>query len=92
MRDDPVYGDGPKGSSPWTMVVSGHTFNPPKPVFLLKTDEKRSRIYYQSLVYDVCNLLEAHFGGFVVCGTSKIPCTEVQERIEQLIKDSQSES
>jgi hypothetical protein len=50
--------------------------------------EKQRRIYYQSIVYDVCNLLDIldrkSPGQGLVCGTVEHPSTEVQERVAKL--------
>lgn len=51
-------------------------------------DERQRRIYYQDIVYAVCNSLNAIDkkgpGYGIVCGTVNIPSTEVQERMKRL--------
>ncbi len=47
--------------------------------------EKRRRIYYQDIVYHVCNALDRRFGGVTRCGTWADPSTEVQEKINRLV-------
>ena len=51
--------------------------------------EKRYRIYYQDIVYAVCNRLDAATGRKpgvgVVCGTADNPTTEVQEALDELL-------
>lgn len=48
-------------------------------------DEKRRRIYYQDIVYNVCNTLDylagntASNGARIVCGTADSPATGVQD-------------
>jgi hypothetical protein len=44
--------------------------------------EKRRRLYYQGLVYHVCNVLDRLFGGNVVCGTFDAPSGELQKRMK----------
>lgn len=51
-----------------------------------QTKEKDRRIYYQSIVYDVCNLLDSldgkRAGTGIVCGTLDEPSREVQKNID----------
>lgn len=49
-------------------------------------NEKDRRIYYQDIVYYVCNKLDKIFGGthVTVCGSWAEPSTEVQERMDKL--------
>jgi len=51
-------------------------------------DEKARRVYYQDIVYYVCNVLDKidgkHVGHGLVCGTLKTPITEVQDRMDRL--------
>ena len=46
--------------------------------------EKARRIYYQDIVYAVCNQLDRIFLGRVVCGTVDSPSTKVQELMTKL--------
>lgn len=48
--------------------------------------EKEQRIYYQDIVYAVCNALDQIDGGVIVCGTAAQPSTMVQERMVRLVK------
>lgn len=49
-------------------------------------DEKERRIYYQDIVYDICNLLDTwHCKRFTVCGTVSQPSTNVQKEVKRLI-------
>lgn len=54
-------------------------------------DEKQRRIYYQQIVYNVCNQIDAWLGlvcgtgGSTVCGTVGEPSTQVQERLAELL-------
>lgn len=51
-------------------------------------DENRRRVYYQDIVYAVCNILDRRFGSKsrTVCGTVSEPSTEVQDRCEELVR------
>ncbi len=42
------------------------------------SDEKSARVYYQGIVYDVCNKLDLINGGKIVCGTFRHPSESVQ--------------
>lgn len=61
--------------------------------------EKQRRVYYQSIVYDICNLIDKANGSRpgcgTVCGTVEHPSREVQEKLERLLnqvpRDSTSE-
>lgn len=46
--------------------------------------ERRRRVYYQNIVYSVCDTLDALSGGTIVCGTVKEPTGEVQQATKQL--------
>jgi hypothetical protein len=48
--------------------------------------EKLRRVYYQDIVYEVCNLLDTVCPGTTVCGSWAEPSREVQERVSGLIK------
>lgn len=51
-------------------------------------DEKDRRIYYQDIVYKVCNALDKLTPGkHIVCGTIEEPSTDVQDRVEELVKE-----
>ncbi len=49
-------------------------------------DEKARRVYYQDIVYAVCNSLDRIFsnrpGKGVVCGTSTSPSQQVQQAMQ----------
>lgn len=53
--------------------------------------EKRRRVYYQNIVYAVCNELDRAFGNRVsrgegvVCGTVESPTTQVQSLMKELV-------
>ena len=53
-------------------------------------DEKSRRVYYQNIVYGVCNILDAATERFcgtgVVCGTVREPSTEVQDTLRSLLQ------
>ncbi len=57
--------------------------------------EKDARIYYQDIVYDVCNVLDAierrriTRGEGIVCGTPETPATVVQEAMCRVKADIQ---
>ncbi len=49
--------------------------------------EKAARVYYQTIVYEVCNVLDALRGdGKIVCGTVETPTSEVQVAMKRLQK------
>lgn len=54
-------------------------------------EEKDARVYYQSIVYHVCNTLDCidhrKAGEGIVCGTAESPSAEVQERMHKLQGD-----
>lgn len=54
-------------------------------------DEKKRRVYYQDIVYAVCNSLDQidgkRPGQGVVCGTVDTPTKQVQERMAKLVVD-----
>lgn len=52
-------------------------------------DEKRRRVYYQDIVYQICNALD-RMGGTIVCGTVEEPSTAVQTRVLGLIAELQN--
>jgi len=54
-------------------------------------DEQRHRVYYQNIVYDVCNRLDAVLGGKTVCGTADSPTTQVVERLAEVIERGRGE-
>lgn len=47
-------------------------------------NEKRRRVYYQDIVYAVCNELDKILPGTTVCGSWAEPSTEVQERMKAI--------
>ena len=49
-------------------------------------NEKRRRVYYQDIVYSVCNDLDKILPGTTVCGSWAEPSTEVQDRMKALLK------
>ena len=53
--------------------------------------EKNRRIYYQDIVYKVCNLLDRHYGRKpgtgLVCGTIEEPSNEVQDELVTLLNE-----
>ena len=53
--------------------------------------EKNRRIYYQDIVYKVCNLLDRHYGRKpgtgLVCGTIEEPSNEVQDELATLLNE-----
>lgn len=57
-------------------------------------DEKQRRIYYQDIVYKVCNLLDAHHGRSitrgegVVCGTAGSPSKDVEQQVSAALVTS----
>ena len=54
--------------------------------------EKRRRVYYQSIVYDVCRMLDDYAGNHitkgegVVCGTADTPSQGVQREILKVLR------
>ena len=49
--------------------------------------EKERRIYYQHIVYKVCNLLDAYQQvGHVVCGCLEEPSTETQDFLREVLR------
>jgi hypothetical protein len=54
----------------------------------MSLDEKARRVYYQDIVYSVCNALDRIFakrpGRGVVCGTADEPSTQVQELMQEV--------
>lgn len=53
---------------------------------MAKFTEKQRRVYYQNIVYSVCNSLDRIFGTHVVCGTIGEPHTEVEDLLRVLEK------
>jgi len=50
--------------------------------------EKDRRIYYQDIVYEVCNILDkANTSNRIVCGTVEQPTTEVQDKLREMLAD-----
>lgn len=47
-------------------------------------DEKQRRIYYQDIVYSVCNALDDMTTRIIVCGTLNAPSTSVQDAIVEV--------
>ena len=47
--------------------------------------EKQRRIYYQDIVYSVCNELDSVFDVRLVCGTVENPTNEVQDALHRLV-------
>lgn len=56
--------------------------------------EKRRRVYYQNIVYDVCRMLDRHLGygpgSGVVCGTADTPCQGVQNELERVLQEARA--
>lgn len=50
-------------------------------------DEKNSRIYYQDIVYALCNMVDKHYGNRTVCGCFTEPSTELQTRVNELLTE-----
>ncbi len=50
--------------------------------------EKQARLYYQTIVYNVCCTLDVAQGKKLVCGTSKTPTTEVQEAVSKISSEN----
>ena len=48
--------------------------------------EKRRRVYYQDIVYAVCNRLDRVTPGTTVCGSWAEPSTQVQDRMDDVIQ------
>jgi len=49
-------------------------------------NEKRRRVYYQDIVYAVCNRLDKVAFGTTVCGSWAEPSTNVQDRLDDVIQ------
>lgn len=49
-------------------------------------DEKRRRVYYQNIVYRVCNELDRIIKGSVVCGTVNDPSNQTEEAVTLLVE------
>ncbi len=58
--------------------------------------EKAARVYYQTIVYEVCNVLDGIEGGSkIVCGTVETPTTEVQvsmKRVQEQLVDADAKA
>lgn len=56
--------------------------------------EKKRSMYYQHIVYNVCNMLDQidgrRPGNGIVCGTAEEPCSDVETRIQQLTTELDS--
>ncbi len=56
--------------------------------------EKKRSMYYQHIVYSVCNMLDQidgrRPGNGIVCGTAAEPCSDVETRIQQFITELDS--
>lgn len=58
--------------------------------------EKDRRIYYQNIVYEICNILDEHLGKSVktgtglVCGTVDDPSREVQDAIHAICTENRA--
>ena len=53
----------------------------------MSEEESARRVYYQNIVYDICNILDRYQGGkskSLVCGTVNNPTTEVQDAVRKL--------
>ena len=61
------------------------TLNDPHKSIDAGITEKQRRVYYQDIVYHVCNALDKAFPGKTVCGTVEQPSDEVQQRIDSLV-------
>ncbi|MCK5610047.1 hypothetical protein KAR91_49700 [Candidatus Pacearchaeota archaeon] len=52
--------------------------------------EKERRIYYQSIVYDICNIVDQYnqssLSDGVVCGTAENPTDELQELLKKILR------
>jgi hypothetical protein len=71
------------------MRLSG--LNTGEPDILVVADEKKSRVYYQGLVFDVCNILDRYYGlkpgEGLVPGNARRPSTEVQDKLNELVSE-----
>lgn len=56
--------------------------------------EKKRRMHYQHIVYNVCNMLDQidgrHPGNGIVCGTAEEPHSDIETRIQQLTAERDS--
>lgn len=50
-------------------------------------DEKARRLYYQSIVFSVCNSIDRVRQGKLVCGTIDEPSTQVEEAAKALVAE-----
>ena len=48
------------------------------------TEEKAGRLYYQGIVYAVCDILDCALGTQIVCGTAHSQSREVQDSVQKL--------
>ena len=51
--------------------------------------EKERRIYYQDIVYHVCNILDKYARRRVTCGTYNSPFTDVQDLVAKMYEENQ---
>lgn len=49
-------------------------------------DEKERRVYYQDIVYSVCNIIDPLFETPTVCGTVDGPSAEVVDRLREVVE------
>jgi hypothetical protein len=47
--------------------------------------EKQRRIYYQNIIYEICNKLDEVYTPKTVCGTIDCPSTETQARVAHIV-------
>lgn len=64
--------------------------NPQPPTEARELTEKDRRIYYQGLVYDVCNIVDRYMpeGKKVYCGSAEAPTNNFIQHLEQILKES----
>ncbi len=51
-----------------------------------QSQETNRRVYYQNIVYHVCNALDEFYREKTVCGTAEQPTTHVQERLKEVLE------
>lgn len=51
----------------------------------LDSEERRRRVYYQDLVYHVCDSLDRFYPSKTICGTADAPTTHLQERLKVVL-------
>lgn len=49
-------------------------------------EEHQRRIYYQDIVYKVCDLIDRKLGGRTVCGTLETPNRDIIERLKKALR------